>query len=504
MPEAPPAEPAPAVAAPPATPPAPPAPAAAPTPPAPEPSPNQKLAKKLHDLLLTPTDDSAPPAKKPEVKAPDAVPPADAPPAEPSAADKDKGKKGEIRVPKKPEPAAPTPPRIPSKADLVPTPPAAAAPAASPPAKTQAELDADFEKELVEEERVQLDDARAAERHMPEKYKGQGTKMAAFLKENVKKTEALDKGEIEQSEYESWYAANIPKIGALDFRNIQHQRVKDDVAKEFEPKIEAERHARWVDSETPKLTAKGNETRMSILTNSYPEEVIKAMSERSQGLTRGTPEWNKAVADVRKDYALEVETTERIVEAANEDIQELRRLTTVNPKSGKTLTELEQEAQVWDGQKWVINPNPRTERGQAHARILSMVNGVCEEYAKAGADLQKDGKWFVTREQWADMTPAQRGPFWTFSIDDVINRASGMVRANVAAAVQYQIQQSAARGFKRTFAAPPAPAATPPAPPSSGAPPAPRSTPPPAPGAPAAGSLGSRLASQLTSTPAES
>lgn len=446
---------------------------------------NKKLSSQLFKLLTTPSEDVTEPKKETTKPAAPEKPTSVAPVVEKP-----------IKVKTKTAPVE-QPPKIPSKADLVPAaPPSPATPA--PARAAEPELN---EADLVEEERALLDDARAAEKHLPEKYKGQAGKMTAFLRENAKQSDLVDKGELDQEDYEKWYRENAPRISNLDLRQIERNRIKEDVSREMEPKIENERHARWVESETPKLAAKGDETKRDLLRLSYPDEVLKAAEDRLKGVT-DPKEHAKIIGEVRKDYALEVETTERVVDAAREDIQELRRLTTQNPTTKKSLIELDPEAQVWDGAKWIVNPAPRTERGIQHARLLNLVNNVCDEFkTTGGAALRKDGKWFVTKAEWADMAPTQRAPFWTFSIDDIIGRALGNVKHHVKAAVQQQHRDLEARGFRRTIAAPAV--AAPAAPAAPGAPPAPRAAPAPGPGTGGGVTVGSRLAAQLLTTPSE-
>lgn len=441
----------------------PPAPPPTPTPPAdgkPQPHP---LRDKLFNLLTAPAIDET----KPKEKTPEAAPippkPETKPPTEEPIKRREKAK------------ADDKPPVIPKKSDLAPkptdTPP--------PPAQTAA----DFEKELIDEERALLEDARAAEKYLGDKYKGQSAKMTAFLRENAKKAEAVDKGELEQAEYETWHAANLPKISVLDQRQIQRLAVKEDVTREFEPKIAEERHARWIESETPKIKAKGNEVYGKLINSALPDEVMTAIAERTKGVT-DRAEYIKRVNEVQKDYALECEIAENVIGIATGDIEEFHRITTVNPATNKPLATFEAN-------------NPQ------HERLVKMVTEICDEFkASGGADLKKDGKWFVTREEWQGMAPEQRAPFWTFNNDQLIDRALGKVKAavtNVVAAKRKELEER--YGFKRTI---PAPAAPPPPQermPGFGAPPTPRDSAVSPGGTTAQPSLGATLAGKLTSQP---
>ena len=458
------------------------APAAEPTPQATPPAvpqaqevaPQEKLSSKLFKMLTATTEDPTEPKveKKPE-PAPAAKETKEAAPAKEAPADKP------IKV-RKPKASEEVPPTVPKKSDLKP----ATDPVAPVAAKPAVDDDVALEKDLVDEEKALLEDARAAEKYLGEKYKGQAAKMTNFLRETRKKEEALEKGDIDQAEYDEWYKANLPKISALDFRKLERERVKEDVAKEFEPKIEAERHARWAEAEDPKIKAKGDQLYNKVIKSALPEEVSKAIAERTKGITDQS-EYIKAVQAVEKDYALETEITQNIVTAAIGDMEEFLRLRTLNPSTGKYL-------------KPVDPNNPQ------HDRIAQIVTDVCNEFrAAGGSDIKRDGKWFVTWQEWQDMAPEQRKPFWTFNDEEIVQRAMGNVPKYVAQAVTTQREAIEKRyGFKRTIAQAAAP--TTPAPqPTHGAPPAPRPTPVPPPPGTAAPSPGSILAAKLTTQPQE-
>jgi hypothetical protein len=479
MPDPAPAAPAPAAAAPTPTP-TPPVAPSAPPPEPPKPT-SKELANKLFGLLT-----ANPEAPKPPEKREDAPPP---PPAPAAPAPKPPEEKP-IKRKAKEQPAAPaaadTPPPIPKKEDLR-KPDPAPTPTPTPSPVKPEPTDVDFEKELVDEERAQLEDARNAEKYGGEKYKGHGAKMISFLKENARRAAGAEKGELDgkpydAAAYEEWHAANLPRISVLDQRQINRLAVKDDLTREIEPKIAEERHERWVESEAPKIKAKGNDIHAKLSNSALPDNVMAAITERTKGITdRG--EYIKKVQEVQKDYALEFEIAENVINVATNDIEEFHRLTTINPATNRPVVAFDP-----------ANPT--------HERLINMVGAICKEFKEtAGADLKKDGKWFVTREEWQGMAPEQRGPFWTFTNDQIIDRAMGKVKGAVATLVDAEQKKLEARGFKRTIAA--APAAQPPAPaPTPGAPPAPRPTPPPPGGSSPQPSIGASLAGKLTSQPA--
>ncbi len=443
------------------------APVAAPAP-APTPTPETKptppadntkaLAEKWVNLVTQPDEDlTAPP--KPVEKKPEPKPePAPAPAAKTEKPEKP------IKVRKAPAPAPETRPPVPTREEKAA--PTAAAPVASqatPPVAPQD--DATFEQSLLDEEKALLDDARAAEKILGEKYKGQATKTLGFLKEAAAKGKQVEAGELDKAEFQEWYEASRPKISPLDFRAIERARVKEEVTKEFTPKLEEERHARWVEAETPKIEQRGVELKRQLWNEALPKEVTDAATERTAGVT-DPAEREKILTEVKKDYALELEVAEQITAAARDDIQEYYRLVTINPATGKPLK--------------ARNKDLSTPEGQQHDRIVRMAHAICEDFkATGGAELKRDGKWFATWKEWAQMTPEQRSGWWTFGDDDVIDRAKKNVPGAVAAAVKQRLDYNESRGFKRVIPPwkKPEPAAAPA--PHNGAPPAPRIAPPP-------------------------
>jgi len=91
------------------------------------------------------------------------------------------------------------------------------------------------------------------------------------------------------------------------------------------------------------------------------------------------------------------------------------------------------------------------------------------------------GKSFLTRDEYYSMKPDQRGAYWTFSDDQIVQMASEAAKAEVSARVKKEYSVREAEGWVRK----PAASAPPPAP-AAGAPPAPRPSPIPSQGTPGA------------------
>jgi hypothetical protein len=479
------------------------APAAVNPTPAPEPNPSTegsppippKVSKQAQDLFkLLSTEGSSlpddvsgqpkPPAKqpdKPEKPAEPATPPKkDDTPAAPPAAPAEKP----IKVRGK-KPAEETRPEVPKGKKPEPVAPAPAAPAPAP-AKT--EPDADFESSLDEAERVLLADARDAEKMLGDKYKGRGAKMEAFLKEVAKKTSAPDFDE-NDPEFAKWYEKNVPKLSVLEVRQLERARVKAEVTQELEPKLEQEKHARWTETEQPKIKAKGDATYVKLINSALPDEVQAAIAERTKGIT-DPAKFREAVKEVEQVYALETEITQAVVNAATNDLEEFYRLTTENPQTHRKLVEFDP-------------------KNAQHLRIVQIMSDVCNEFrTTGGAALKKDGKWFATREEWAGMEEAVRrgelpadtlNGWWTFTNEEIVDRATANIKQAVTAAVKQRIAQQERYGFKRTIAAATATPPAAPAPAPAGSPPAPRPAPAPAGGGTPAPTFGQKMAARLNS-----
>jgi hypothetical protein len=462
-----------------------------PTPPTPPKFDSKQAADSLFKLL---TSEAGAPAAapEPEKKPAPAAPEAPKPEPEkketaPAAAAPEKPIK--VRGKKPATPTEETRPPIPKKADA-PAPAPTAAPAAAP-AKPAPADDAKFEESLDDEERALLTTAKDAEKYLGEKYKGHGTKMLGFLKEAAAKAADVEAGKLDESELKEWYSKHLPKVGALDRQTIIEARAVERAKQELEPKLAEERHARWVDAEQPKVRKKGDDVYRKLITTALPDEVQAAIKERTKGITDHA-KYVEAVKAVEADYALETEITQNIVTAATEDMEEFHRLTTTNPATKRALTEFDAK-------------NPQ------HARILQIMTDVCNEFkTSGGAELKRGGKWFATREEFAGMEDAvKRGElqastlndWWTFTNEEVVERALANVKPAVTRAVDAQRKLFEEKyHFKRTLAsATAAPAAAAPQPSPTGAPPAPRPAPAPAPGGVAAPSLGARMDALLNS-----
>lgn len=456
------AAPATPVAPAPASPPTPPA--APATPPVP-PQDNKEIANKLMKLLVDTKDQpTEQPEKKPEPAAPAAATPAT--PAKPAADEKPI----KVREKKKAPPEAPPPvPRAEVHAPVQVVPPATP--------KVPEQSDEEFEKDLVDEEREQLELARYAEKKFPDKYKGLSDRTKKFLKEHAAKVSAADFDESDP-DYQKWVKANQPRLSGVDIRKIDEARITENLEKKYESKNTELRHEMFVRDEEPKVKQEGNRIHQKLANIALPDDVRQAFEAKTKEL--GDPK--KAIDAVQKEYALEFEIADNIVNVATADIEEFLRLSKINQQTQRPL-------KAFDA------------ANEQHNRILTMVTEICREFKSAGGDaLKRDGKWFATREEWQQIPADQRKNWWTFTNEELIDMAMKRVpRAIDIACKQERDRFEKKWGFTRQRAAAPAPVAPPPTPIHS-APAAPRPAPLPGAGSPPAPSVGAQLAAKLGHT----
>lgn len=303
------------------------------------------------------------------------------------------------------------------------------------------------------------------------------------MKENARRVEAADFDE-NDPEYLSWVSSALPKVSPIDARRIATAQIREEVTHDIEPKLVQERQERFVEREEPKIRVESTALFNRLIPEVLPDEVMNVIKDRTKGITDAT-EYKKKVNEVEQEYALECEVTTSIVNGVSDDIAEFYRLTRKNPQTDLPIKSFD-----------AANPQ--------HVRLEKMVNDVCDEFkASGGKELKKDGKWFVTRKEWADMDPKQQVDFWTFNNEQIVERALKKVKPLIALTIEENWKHVKRYGLTR----PPktAPAAAPAAPraPAS-APPAPRPSPPPGGGQPAGDvkSAAAKLASKLLSEPA--
>lgn len=351
------------------------------------------------------------------------------------------------------------------------------APVAAP---TPQPTDDKWKESLMDEEKVALDDAEFAEKVNP-KHKGLAEKMGKFFRDQKKYLEEHPDADENDAAYKQ-ILDRAPKLSAVDKREVAEARIEERVSKKYESRYTGIEQELFTRDEEPKIEAESQQIRRHMAFNALPEEMLNVLKEK--GFEKGT-------ASLMAEYADEMEIAGNLINGLTEDAKELLRITKVNPKTNRTLGEVAQDEK-----------HPKWEQ---HNRIAKIVNDVCEDFKKTApqGEQVKNGKWFVTREEWAKIPANQRSQFWTFTnsesdVRDMIRHAMGWMPSAIAQRIKANDEKMKQRGYVRNRTpAPVVPVATPPVPVASTS--TPRPSPTPAPSATPAGQLtpGQMLARRL-------
>ncbi len=423
--------------------------AAPPPPPPPAPThdaegkelPHPLLPELMKSLLDDVPTETMPGQKPPEKKEPEKKEPEK---KEPEAKEPEKP----IRVRKAPAEKRPELPLEPAPAA-----PPAAAPAAAKPAEPPDDSD------LEPEEKEMISDAQEAERLFPEKYKGLGEKARKYVRDHIKfindhgGDENFDPDNPEYSaEYARFLEANQPRLTRAQVREINETRITNQVQEKTKTEFDHLKDERFADREEPLVVRAAQQSYTQLAPLCCPKEIsddIKA---------RGYPE-------AYKDYKLELDTIDATLRAVADDVAEFERVTRINSETGRPLAK--------------VANYPNEPKFQQHQRLALMVRQICDEFEKTGgSELKRDGRWFVTKDEYAKIKknrPDLLGGFWTFSNKEILDRAHKKVPAVVSAAIATKIKEQEALGFVRRPRE--KKAETPPPPAAKGAPAAPHPTP---------------------------
>lgn len=376
----------------------------------------ESVKKLVANLFAEPEFANAPPKRdKPEDDEP-VKPVAEATPTKPKG---ETAAKPSDKVPPAPDirlrkPKAPTRPELP-----IATPVAPVAPVREEPYKD----DPQWEATLEENEREMIADAKFAEQRFPEKYKGLAARTAKFLRDHAALT-AKEDFDDQSTAYRQWLEKNQPKLGRQEIREIEAARVTDTVKKEYDGKLSDVQHKLFVREHEPKIEAEAKQTFNELSNVALPDEVMAAI--KKDGFEKAN-----------EQFGLEIETTQAVLTAATDDITEFKRITTRDPETGRPL-----QAPIED---------PSHPKYAQHQRLSQMVGDIGEAF-KNNAPPEKqlrDGKWFVTRDEWNQLQPAQRGRFWTFTNAELITEAKRSMKQIVANAIETKRGYMQKLGFTR-------------------------------------------------------
>lgn len=408
-------------------------------------------------LLYSAIEDTPP--KTPTPPTPDPTDPATAAPAAPATPDpaKPPTPDGKIKVRKK-KPAEPAAPATPPAA------PAAPAPAAAAPTPPPKDENAQFEADLLDEEREQLEYAREAERLLPDKFKGQEGKVKKFLKDHqayLEKAKAADPDVVfdaSNAEYQAFLAKNNPIISPRQVREIERLRAAEEADKRFDPKLNEIREEMFRREEEPKVKAETDRFFAELADSGLPDELKATLKE-------------KGAAEAAKLHPIEYKVANLVMSEAAKSMEEFIAITRVNPVTGKPL-------KAYDS------------NNERHQKLLEFINLQCDMFKTGGGDLRvRDGKQFLTRKEFFNLPTEQRAKYWTFTNNDVIAMAKVAAKESIRSRIEAEYKHRESEGWSRPQKAPTAAATPPPA----GAPPAPRASQIPAGGNPGDDKPGSEI-----------
>lgn len=355
--------------------------------------------------------------------------------------------------------------------------PAAPAAAVTAPAASTTPTDNKWKESLLDEEKAALEDAEFAERVDP-KFKGLADKMGAFFRAQKEYLEKHPDADENDPGYKKILASQ-PGLSIADKRLIADARVEERVSSRVNPKIEELEQQIFTRDEEPKIENEAQQIRRHMAFNALPKEMLDMLKE-------------KGLPVLQKEYADELEVAGGLINTLTDDAKELLRITRINPKTHRPIGD--------------IAADPSHPKWEQHNRISTMVNEVCADFQRNAPQNEqvRDGKWFVTREEWGKLPANARHQFWTFTnsqehVREMINRAMTWMPDAISRNIKARQEALKARGYerKRPEPAPVVAAVTPPV--QSSSPSSPRPSPSPSPSTPAAGQKtpGQLLAARL-------
>lgn len=298
-----------------------------------------------------------------------------------------------------------------------------------------------WEASLHKTERDMLAEAMDVENLFPDKHKGLAARTEAFVRAHQKYVEeAGDDFDDQSPEYLAWMEKNQPKLESSEIREVETARISNRVKADWEPKVQSLEHQLFVRDEEPKVAQEGTNIYVALEQAAVPKEVLDAIKK-------------DGFAKASEVFALEIETTQAVLTGATEDFKEFMRLGRTNKATGKTMVDE------------VVDPSdPKFEQ---HERLRSMVRTVCDDFMQRApvTEQMRNGRWFVTREEYSQLPAAERPKYWTFSNEDIIQRAQPMIKHALEQAIKTKREYFEKRGFKRQpVAQAPAPERKPPTP----------------------------------------
>jgi hypothetical protein len=388
-------------------------------------------------------DKAAPTAKDP------AAPPSDPPPAKPKVI-VEKAKpiedivEGIVRRVAKETPAAPPAPEKKEEA------PAAADP------------DADFVESLGESEKEAIELARYAAKAMPDKYGTMAKKTLDYLKKvdsyiDEKRKEDSDWDPDTDENFAAFIEENQPIYQSGDRKKLERQwiadQVRQDVEKEFKPKMEATEHAERMRELKPEIDKSVNSYRATVAQRFVPDdkspfhEVFKAAEEKDPTFG-GKEAWDAAAtidplaASVAKNFLGQAETLGR-----------------------EYLELVGGERQAAYDQKLPASA-PSNQKALRQQNLFSFIDQQEQIFARDGGEMRVvNGRSFVTRRELEKMPAPEQARHWTLGHEDVLDMlavaAATQAKTVLAAEIKRREDEGYVRPAKAVAAKKEAPAAKP-------------------------------------------
>ncbi len=413
--------------------------------PKPEDKVDTPAGKSLMQALDEPPADTTTPPADATPKPEDKKPAADATP-------KPEDKPIKIRRTKQePPPAPPTPPVVPKAED-------------KPKEKTD---DEKFEETLLDEERDQLEVARFAESKDPGKYKGFASKTATFLKAHQdyleKNPQATEPGSDAAEKYQEWLKKNAVALPPREMRILEREMIaektREKLTKETDSKLGELHDENFRRDKEPEIKREVEDFFNKTAQAAIPPEFAALARE-------------KGIDEAKKAFPTEFRVAAEVLTETAGDVEEFRRLTTTNPRTGRPLA--------------AYDPN-----SPKHARIVTFIREQCDFFKNGVPGENEDqraarvraqnqgGKQFLTRDEFYSMPADQRAPFWTFTPEQIVAMQAEVAKKRISDRVKQEYSMRESEGWVRRPAQSSTPEQRPP-----GAPPAPRPSPMPG-GAPA-------------------
>lgn len=289
-----------------------------------------------------------------------------------------------------------------------------------------------WEDTLSEEDKLILDDAKFAESKIPA-HKGLSSRVEKWMKDRAAFLEKNPDVDENDPAYQALLRQR-PSLSALDQRKLNEIRFTDRAKSEVDNATKEMEYKLFIRDEEPKIRQQADKIFTEIANTALPDDLVQARKDL------GHTEFVKA-------YKAELEIANTVASTVVSDIAELRRITTIHPKTGRPLSP--------------IATNDTDPKKVQHDRIKEMVNGVSKAFldhgiANGNAGLIRDGKRYVTLSEWGKLSDYQRQSAWTLGIDEIVKIAIGGVKGAIQSKIKAEHDRLTSRGWQRVLPAKPA------------------------------------------------